>query len=345
MPHAESPKATPAAPAREAGQHVSIPSTEELPPLHVNDGILDTSDIARLCPSYPNEPLSTLRARYAEDGYLFMKGIIPRNAVLSARESYFRFLAPSGVTSPTSAPVDGIFNSTRPKSDFPGIGTAVAGDNRDLPFVKLALQAHEQDWYTEDFCKHPALSEFVSYLTGWGDKVQGFKRTLLRNNVPGQKAIGVHYDQIFLRHGEPNSVTAWVPMGDVRVEGGGLIYLEKGHRLGEEQEAKFFEEANRKGMSEEERKFAFNSNMAASGLLDEGSGPKEYGKRFERRWLVTDYEAGDVVLHSPFSIHASTVNHDPEGRIRLGTDIRFVDKTSNWDTRWGRDFYKFDDGL
>ena len=54
------------------------------------------------------------------------------------------------------------------------------------------------------------------------------QRTLLRNNTPGNKAIGVHYDQIFLRHGEPTSVTAWVPIGDVGIQGGGLIYMEKG---------------------------------------------------------------------------------------------------------------------
>ena len=30
--------------------------------------------------------------------------------------------------------------------------------------------------------------------------------------------------------------------------------------------------------------------------------------RFNTRWLIADYEAGDVVLHSPFMIHASTTN-------------------------------------
>lgn len=38
----------------------------------------------------------------------------------------------------------------------------------------------------------------------------------------------VHYDQIFLRYGDPTSVTAWVPMGDIKLNGGGLIYLENG---------------------------------------------------------------------------------------------------------------------
>lgn len=30
-------------------------------------------------------------------------------------------------------------------------------------------------------------------------------------------------------------------------------------------------------------------------------------------------------------IHASTINHDKEGRIRLGTDLRFVNSSRPWD--------------
>lgn len=69
----------------------------------------------------------------------------------------------------------------------------------------------------------------MAELTGWGADTLSVKRSLLRNNTPGNKAIGVHYDQIFLRKGEDTSVTAWVPMGDIGLTGGGLIYLENGN--------------------------------------------------------------------------------------------------------------------
>ena len=52
------------------------------------------------------------------------------------------------------------------------------------------------------------------------------KRTVSRANVPFAETTGVHYDQLFLRGGDPDNVcTAWVPMGDIPVENGGLIYL------------------------------------------------------------------------------------------------------------------------
>ena len=166
--------------------------------------------------------------------------------------------------------------------------------------------------------------------------------TLLRNNTPGNKAIGVHYDQIFLRHGEDTSITAWVPMGDISLQGGGLMYLEKGHTLGSEIEHDFTEKARASGLTDEEARNAFNQNMMSGGLLDDG--PDEFGRQHNRRWLLTAYEAGDVVLHNAYAIHASTVNHDLENKIRLGTDLRFVNSARPWDTRWSLD-YRFGDGV
>jgi hypothetical protein len=53
------------------------------------------------------------------------------------------------------------------------------------------------------------------------------------------------------------------------------------------------------------------------------------------KWLVTNYEAGDVVFHDPYSIHASGRNEDPTGRIRLSTDLRFYEKDDpGIDKRW-----------
>ena len=53
-------------------------------------------------------------------------------------------------------------------------------------------------------------------------------------------------------------------------------------------------------MTDEEAKYAFNSNMMATGLLSEY--PAEFAKQNGRRWLVSSYEAGDVVLHKPHAV-------------------------------------------
>ncbi|TID27431.1 hypothetical protein E2P81_ATG00190 [Venturia nashicola] len=316
--------------------------------LYVNDGLLRPDQVSSLKTSSTNTPIEELRSKYEQDGYIFLKGLLPREDVLKARKAYFEILAPSGVLKPGTAPMKGIFDPMKDRADFPGIGAGAAGGNgrpgaaSAEKFVDLALAAHYEDWYKEDFCRHPVLKDMVARLTGWGDDTLNVRRSLLRNNTPGNKAIGVHYDQIFLRHGEPTSVTAWVPMGDIAVTGGGLIYLENGHRLGQEIEAEFTKKAAESGLSAEEAKNAFNQNMLSTGLLADG--PSEYSDTFQRKWLVTAYEAGDVVLHSPFAIHASTINHDPDNVIRVGTDLRFVNGARPWDTRWNK-YYEFNDGV
>lgn len=202
--------------------------------LAVSDGPLTANDVLLLQPSYPDEPLDVLRARYEQDGMLFLKGLIPREDVLQARTKYFEMMSPTGVLKEGTTPVQGIFNSNNSPDDYPGIGAGAVGMNgrpggdSAQAFVDLAIQAHYQDWYTHDLCNHSALLAFVAKFTGWKENTLGLKRSLLRNNVPNTKPIGVHYDQIFLRHGEPTSITAWVPMGDVSLTGGGLIYLEDG---------------------------------------------------------------------------------------------------------------------
>lgn len=202
--------------------------------LAVNDGPLNSENAALLRPSDPSLPVEELRKRYDEDGYLFLKQILPRENVLAARESYFSSLESTGVLKPGTKPVEGVFDPAKSHEDYPGIGAGHTGGNgrpggdRAAAFVDLALDAHYQDWYAEKFCKHPALYDFVSKFTDWGKNTLSLRRTLLRNNIPGSKPIGVHYDQIFLRYGEPTSVTAWVPMGDIKLNGGGLVYLEDG---------------------------------------------------------------------------------------------------------------------
>lgn len=50
--------------------------------------------------------------------------------------------------------------------------------------------------------------------------------------------------------------------------------------------------------------------------------------------LQGHYESGDVLFHTPYTVHAGAQNRSPSGRIRLSTDLRFVDKSQPYDKRW-----------
>lgn len=70
--------------------------------------------------------------------------------------------------------------------------------------------------------------------------------------------------------------------------------------MGAQIEAEFTKKAQEAGMTEEEARNAFNQNMMSTGLLSEY--PLEFARQYNRRWLVSAYEAGDVVLHKPHAV-------------------------------------------
>src|SRR5690348_692966 len=111
--------------------HAGKPEPQHQPEekLFVNDGPLLPDQIGDLQPTAVDTPIEEVRRRYERDGYVFLKGLLPREDVLKAREEYFRLLAPSGVLKPGTSPVEGIFDDTKDKLDFPGIGAGHADAN------------------------------------------------------------------------------------------------------------------------------------------------------------------------------------------------------------------------
>lgn len=80
-------------------------------------------------------------------------------------------------------------------------------------------------------------------------------------------------------------------------------YEEAGHIVGAEIEANFTRAAKEAGLSDEQAKSAYNQNMLGGGLLADGA--REFAKQHGRRWLLTAYEAGDVVLHNSYAVSPS----------------------------------------
>lgn len=123
------------------------------------------------------------------------------------------------------------------------------------------------------------------------------------------------------------------------------MYLEHSDDIGRAMEADFMKRAEH--FTAEQRISGFNQNMAKDGQLSHNA--EELAKTLyqERphKWLVADYEAGDVVFHNPYLIHGAAKNEDPLGRIRLSTDLRFYEEGAPLDKRWMQSVWKPEDGL
>jgi ectoine hydroxylase-related dioxygenase (phytanoyl-CoA dioxygenase family) len=234
----------------------------------------------------------------------------------------FERLAETGLIRPGSDPVLGLSGSALDKA---------RADRKLMSLVRSVVY--------EGFCAQPALGHFMDEFLGGISYLH--KRKLMRFTQPGTATVTpAHYDLVYLRGGTSRIVTAWIPIGDTPVEMGGLVYLQGSHAIGVKLEEEFT--ANSRELTPEERISAYNAHMTEGGWVSKDL--PDMAERFDTRWLVADYEAGDVVLHSPFMIHASTTNQDSAGRVRLSTDIRYQNVDDEIDARWNN-HWSLDDML
>lgn len=265
-----------------------------------------------LTPTEPGQPMPALREQYREQGYLWLKGVLDRHEILSFRGRFFAAMAATGLVADGTDPVDGI---------------AAAGPANQELQNKLLMEFVRTAPY-EAFCLQPRVWQFFeAFLQG---PVYLHKRKIIRSTTPGAAfSTPAHYDLIYLRGGTDTVCTSWIPIGDIPVEMGGLVYLEGSDRVGRRMEAEFA--ANNRNLTPEERISAYNKNMTEGGWVTKNL--PEMAERFDTRWLMADYEAGDMMVHSAYMIHAATANLDAT-RMRLSTDIRYQRVRDEIDARW-----------
>ncbi len=293
-------------------------------PLISNGYTLNPENVGWLEPSDPTTSRRLLWQQYQEQGYLWLKGLLDREDVLAFRRRFFETFRETGLVASGSNALQGLYAGADAK-------VLVHPNKILLEVVRWAA--------FEAFCLSAPIIEFYEdFLEG---SVYLHKRKIVRFTKPHDpKCTMPHYDLIYLRGGTERVVTSWIPIGDIPVEMGGLAYLEKSHHWGRRKEAEF----NRMNanLSRAEQINPYNPNMDAETPI--GADVNALAERAGGRWLIADYEAGDMVVHDPYFVHTSTVNNDAQGRIRLSTDIRYQRVRDEIDPRW-QNHWSFDDML
>lgn len=281
-------------------------------PLTSNGYHLDTRPerLGWLTPSDPAEPISTLRERLHTHGYLWLKGLLPREDVLEFRRRVFEALRPTGLLAEGSDAMNGLYS-----------GGLV---NKGLA-ARLRHEIHRWAAY-EAFCLLPPIWQFYEAL--FGQPVYLHKRKLIRYTTnDSTDATGAHYDLTYLRGGTDSVLTSWIPIGDIPVEMGGLVYLENSDHFAREKEAEHHRVNAH--LPREERIKAYDKDMMNDWLSKD---LPALADALDTRWLLADYEAGDMMVHTAYMIHAATVN--TMQRMRLSTDIRYQSVHADIDERW-----------
>jgi ectoine hydroxylase-related dioxygenase (phytanoyl-CoA dioxygenase family) len=278
-----------------------------------NDYVLDESE-ARLgwlepVPESERSDHDALWRRLRTDGYILLRDHLPVDLVTEFRRFYFEALAETGLVDPQN----------------PGLG--LAGDSEvDRAALRRVLFDHiiPSPEY-EALCTHPGIRDWFRWLLG--DDVHLHRRKILRHTQPGENGIGTatqaHYDLVYLREGSDRVLSMWIPLGDCPTTRGGLTYLQGSHHwvMAEEREGRL-------------KRPAQTMTADLPGLAEE----------HDARWLIADYRAGDVVVHSAHIVHAALDNVDPGGVMRLSTDIRYQRVTDPIDWRW-QEHWNDQDGL
>ncbi|MEM8902598.1 MAG: phytanoyl-CoA dioxygenase family protein [Actinomycetota bacterium] len=241
--------------------------------------------------------VAALRDRFAVDGHLLLRAVIPREVVLGARARVARVLDDAGALAPGSDPLR--LEIGAGESDVPLLGHRPVTHHPDV------LAALEDD----------GLSDVVARLLG--EEVVTFDFTWLRT-VGTEQMTGAHMDVVYMGRGSPRLVTTWIPLGDVTPEDGTLTVVPGSHRLD-----------SYRRLRETYGRIDVDRDNVAGWFSTE---PFEVTGEFGGTWATAELRAGDVIVFGMHTVHASTTNLT--ARHRLSCDVRWQPSTDPLDERW-----------
>jgi hypothetical protein len=249
---------------------------------------------------------AALRGRMVEDGYLFLPGLLDREAVRTVRLSILERLKEEGILDPAYPQEEGVL----------------------LPDAKITLRTDfaRRNPKLQEVLYSGAMMQFFRDFLG-GD-ILHFDYTWFRVMSRG-KGTRPHCDIVYMGRGTRNLYTAWTPFGDHSIDIGGLMILENSHKQQDrlrnylERDVDTYCE-NRPGTTEGDPKGHFDGALAhdADTLRQHLGG----------RWLTSDFRMGDVLVFSMATVHAGLDNQT--NRVRLSSDSRYQLASEPADERW-----------
>lgn len=235
----------------------------------------------------------------ARDGYVLLRGALPREDVLSARHHVLEQLAAVGeIAEPARAAL--ATGCSQRAALHPDLG-AFWRQVCESPLLRRLTHG-------------PALAELSAAVLDCTSVPFDF--LWLRTMVQG-RASPLHFDHVYMNRGSQRVVTAWLPLGDVPLRAGPLLVVEGSNR---------FDDliARYRGIDVDRHSLP-------------GSFPEDaiaFAQSRQTRLLTTAFQAGDVLLFDMFTLHGSCDNQLAGGQVRLSCDVRWQAAADSRDERW-----------
>jgi ectoine hydroxylase-related dioxygenase (phytanoyl-CoA dioxygenase family) len=248
-----------------------------------------------------------VRRRYDDEGYLLLRGLLAADDVALAADEIVVSLAERRLLDP----------------DYPARERIAA---RGARVSKLGLEAADRRYpRVRELALGSAMASFYERL--FGAPVRAFDYVWLRLMAPGQ-ATAPHCDILYVGRGTHELATSWIPLTPVALEDGPLLLLERSHRI----------ESLRNGYARIDidrdnnwRRIKFRHGRLFRGG-DYSRHPRRVAQEFGRRWLTSTFAPGDVLVISPFLLHAALDNRSQ--RFQISIDTRYQRASDPVDERW-----------
>jgi hypothetical protein len=273
---------------------------------------LDTSaaafgELEDATPLFAQGDFGALVRRYNDEGYLLLRGVLAQDEVALAADEIVVSLAERRLLDPDYPARERIAARGARVSKF-----GFEGEDRRFPRVReLALRGRMAAFFERFF----------------GAPVRPFDYVWLRLMAPGQ-ATAPHADIVYVGRGTHELATAWIPLTPVALDDGPLLLLERSHRIERLREGYARMDVDR---DNNWRRIKFRHGRLFRGG-DYSRHPRRVAEEFGRRWLTATFAPGDVLVLSPFLLHAALDNRSQ--RFRVSLDVRYQRASEPYDERW-----------
>jgi ectoine hydroxylase-related dioxygenase (phytanoyl-CoA dioxygenase family) len=241
-----------------------------------------------------------LRARLAEDGYLYLKGVVDRDTVMAARAEVFARLVSVGeIREPA---IDGIATGDSKRKELePDLGAFWRSVSEG---GKLRAASNGRD-----------MQLIMSLIFGEPARNQDY--IFLRAGARG-RATGLHFDYPFFTRAHDKVCTVWMPIGDVPVEDGPVVIVEGSNRYRDLIDPMI----------------GFDVSTDKSRKADLGADAISFARSRGTHLLTRNFAAGDIAIFGMYTAHGSLDNHSPIDRVRLSCDLRWQPASLPLDERY-----------